>query len=476
LRRIYRTGDRVRCRSDGVLEFLGRFDDQVKIRGVRIEPGEIREAIEAIPGVRAAAVLAEGEERGRCLSAFVVTSASDGPSVDQIRGSLRDRLPIHLIPRRITRIDRLPTTPHGKLDGASLLRFPNRPPTLVSTETETTRIPPRDAMELEVAQVWQAIFGHEVGIDEDFFALGGDSLSAMDLLARIDRQCGVPLPISALLKKPTVAGLASALVDRRGPGGWSPLVPIQSEGDRPPLYCVHPGGGNVLCYVELARALGPSQPLFGLQAPGVDEGRSPLISVEAMARCYLDAIESAMPVGPIRLCGWSFGGVVAFEMARRLAEEGRPVERLVLLDAGFVYSFAILRALIPSEQPLVQFLGAERDAIFPEFRRYAERSQIIPSGASNVQIRRIFEVFMANVEALYIYRPEAYRGGPITLMMAEEPFADRRRDPVGEWRRLCGELEIVSVPGNHLTMLRSPHVATLAERLKSRLSRSMIGG
>jgi amino acid adenylation domain-containing protein len=479
-RRVYRTGDRVRRRPDGVLEFLGRLDDQVKIRGIRIEPGEVREAIEAMPGVRAAAVLAEGEGRGRRLSAFVVASAAEGPSTDQIGEFLRDRLPIHLVPGRITRIERLPTTAHGKLDRASLLEIPDRPQpstsTLAGTRAGTGQTPPRDAMELEVARAWQAIFGCEVGIDDDFFALGGDSLSAMDLLARLDRECGVRLPVAALLDNPTVAGLASALVDRRGPGGWSPLVPIQAEGELPPLYCVHPGGGNVLCYVELARALGPSRPLFGLQAPGVDEGKSPLTSVEAMAETYLDAIRSASPAGPIQLCGWSFGGVVAFEMARRLAEEGRPVDRLVLIDAGFLYSFAILRALIPGEQPLVKFLGARRDAIFPEFRRHAERSQIVPPGASEAQVRRIFEVFMANVEALYAYRPEPYHGGVITLMMAEEPFADRRRDPVDEWRRLCEELDIVSVPGNHLTMLRSPHVATLAGRLEPRLSPPTIGG
>ncbi|QDV33137.1 amino acid adenylation domain-containing protein [Tautonia plasticadhaerens] len=472
--RVYRTGDRVIRRADGVLEFLGRVDDQVKIRGVRIEPGEVRGAIEAIEGVRAAAVLAEGEGRDRHLAAFVVPGRGSGLSVDRIREDLRDRLPIHLLPPRITLVDRLPTTPHGKLDRAALAGLDPR--RVQGTSTAPPRTPPRDAPELEVARAWEELFGREVGVDDDFFALGGDSLSAMDLLARIARRCGEALPIAALLDDPTVAGLASALAERRGPGGWSPLVPIRAEGSRHPLYCVHPGGGNVLCYVELARALGPAQPLFGLQAPGVDEGRAPLTSVEAMADEYLDAIRSARPSGPIRLCGWSFGGVVAFEMARKLAEEGRPVDRLVLLDAGFLYSFAILRGLIPSEQPLVRFLGAKRDAIFPEFRRHAGRSQVVPPGASEALTRRVFEVFMANVEALYAYRPAPYRGGAITLMMAEEPFADRRRDPVDEWRRLCDDLDVVPVPGNHLTMLRPPHVGALADRLGERLRRAPVGG
>jgi thioesterase domain-containing protein len=299
--------------------------------------------------------------------------------------------------------------------------------------------------------------------------MGGDSLAAMDLLSRLHRQSGVALSIGAMMKRPTVAGLAEALSRQRTADDWSPLVPIQAGGIRPPVFCIHPGGGNVLCYVELARALGQDQPLYGLQAPGVDDDRPPLTSVGAMADAYLKAIRTVQPDGSPRLCGWSFGGVVAYEMARRLAQEGNPPEQLLLIDAGFLHAFAILRALIPSETPLFQFLGAERAEIFPEFRRHAEVSKIVPPGASDRQIRRIFEVFMANVEALYSYRPEPYEGGRISLLMAEEAIADRRRDPLDEWRRLSNDLDIVTVPGNHLTMMRPPHVQALARAMVDRM-------
>lgn len=469
-RRLYRTGDRVRQRHDGHFEFLGRLDEQVKIRGIRIEPSEVRDVLERHPQVRAAAVLPEGQGADRRLAAFIVPESAGQLSLDSLREHLRKNVPIHLMPGRMSLVNDLPRTDHGKLDHRALLdSVRDRPRRARPEEERTLPSAPRNAGELLVARVWNELFDREVEIHDDFFEIGGDSLAAMDLLSRLHRESGVSLSIAAMMQRPTVAGLAEALSHRRTSDAWSPLVPIQDRGNRPPLYCIHPGGGNILCYLDLARALGQDQPLYGLQAPGVDDERTPMTSVEAMADAYLEAITAVQPRGSIRLCGWSFGGVVAYEMARRLAEEGDPPERLLLIDAGFLHSFAILRALIPSETPLFQFLGARRNGIFPEFRRHAEASKIVPPGASERQIRRIFEVFMANVEALYSYRPEPYSGGRISLLMAEDHLADRRRDPLDEWRRLSDDLDVATIPGNHLTMMRPPHVDALARAIVDRV-------
>ncbi|MEW4570861.1 amino acid adenylation domain-containing protein [Tautonia sp. JC769] len=471
-RRFYRTGDRVRRRADGNLEFLGRLDEQVKIRGIRIEPSEVRDVLERHPRVRTAAVLPEGQGADRRLAAFLVPEGDATHLADDLRAYLRSHLPIHLMPGRFRVVESLPRTAHGKLDRRALLAAePDRPRGPAPGGAATRASAPRDAMEWLVARVWHDVLGRDVDIDDDFFEAGGDSLSAMDVLGRLQRQTGVALSIGSMMQRPTVAGLAEALARHRAADDWSPLVPIQSGGAGPPVFCIHPGGGNVLCYVELARAMGPDRPLYGLQAPGVDDERPPLTSVEAMAESYLEAIRTVQPEGPLRLCGWSFGGVVAYEMARRLESEGKAPEQLFLIDAGFLHAFAILRALIPSETPLFQFLGAKRVDIFPEFRRHAEVSKIVPPGASARQIRRIFEVFMANVEALYSYRPGPYAGGPMTLLMAEEAITDRRRDPVDEWRRLCLDLDIATVPGNHLTMMRPPYVQELARAIADRLGR-----
>ena len=463
-RRLYRTGDRVRRRADGVLEFVGRVDDQVKIRGVRIEPGEVVAAIEQVPGVLAAAVVTEDLGGDRRLKAFAVAEPGSGVTADRIGSALRASLPIHLIPGAIVLVDRLPTTPHGKLDRRALTAV-----AMVGRgRSSSPQDPPRDPIEWQVAGVWAEVFGRSVGVSEDFFAIGGDSIGAMDLLAGLQRRLGAALTVSALMERPTVAGLAETIRRGRDPRSWSPLVSLQPSGDRPPLFCVHPGGGGVLCYAELSRALGPDRPFYGLQAPGVDPGRPPLRTVDAMAETYLDALRSAWPEGPVLLVGWSLGGVIAFEMARRLEAEGRPPARLVLLDAGFVYAFAVLRALIPSQRPLASYLGSGRSALFPEFRRHAIDAGIIPRGTRLSQARRIFEVFMANVEAMLGYSPGPY-SGPVSLLVAAEPFAARGRDPREEWRGLCGDLEILEVPGNHLTMIARPHVDRIASILADRL-------
>ncbi len=468
-RRLYRTGDIVDRQKDGNYRYLGRSDDQLKIRGIRIEPGEIRGVLEAIPGIRSAVVLPIGEEGNRTLGAFVLLDHGQHLSTDSINRQLRQRLPIHLIPCRVTIVDRFPLTPHGKLDQRALLNnpetFAQQPDSLTSHRSHPDETPYRDATELQVALEWQELFGVEVGLGDDFFTLGGDSMAALELLTRLERRFGVGLPVASLLESPTVAGIAQELGRHLETASWSPIVPIQRLGNRPPLYCIHPGGGDVLCYLELARTLGLDQPLIGLQAPGVDGTQAPLSSVEAMAAHYLDAIKANQTDASIKLCGWSFGGVVGFEMARRLEAEGCAPDQLFVLDSGFLYAFAVLRALIPSERPLVQYLGGDRQAAWPEFLRSAEQARIVPPNAGLERTRQIFNVFMANVEAMMNYRPGPYQGR-VTLLMAEEPFADRRRDPIDEWRRLCPNLEIVTVPGNHLTMLRPPHVARLATQLQ----------
>jgi thioesterase domain-containing protein len=262
---------------------------------------------------------------------------------------------------------------------------------------------------------------------------------------------------------------------RRDPADWSPLVPIQPAGTRRPFFCIHPGGGNALCYLDLAKHLGQDQPLFALQAPGIDGVRSPLETVEQMAAEYVAAIRQVQPTGPYLIGGWSFGGIVAYEIACQLDQQSQQVAALVLLDTGMVYSFAVMRTLFPEDDvPLTRMATIDPVKQLDYFRRYSAGAQLIPPGAGDRLARRILNIFLANAEAIYNYRPRPYRG-KADLLLASDKFVRVRvrRDPYGEWRELCrGGVERHSVPGNHLSMLFAPHAEAVAHRVRACLDQA----
>jgi amino acid adenylation domain-containing protein len=323
---VYRTGDRGRLRPDGLLEVLGRLDDQVKVRGVRVEPGEVAAALADHPEVAAAAVVPRPVADGVELAAFVVAAPGSRPDLRRLRAHLARRLPAPLVPAQWAFLDRLPTRPNGKLDVAALPPASPAPPA-------APPVPPRDDLERELAGLFGEVLGvAPPGVEEGFFDLGGHSLQAVSLLAAVETRYSRRLPLAALFEHPTVAELACQLREAPARRRPSPLVAVQAAGDRPPLVLVHPGGGGVLCYSDLARALGQDQPLWALEAVGLDGGEEPLVSIDAMAERYLAALRRRFPGGPYHLGGWSFGGRVAFEMARRLRTEGEEVALLALLD------------------------------------------------------------------------------------------------------------------------------------------------
>ncbi|HEU0078664.1 MAG TPA: amino acid adenylation domain-containing protein, partial [Longimicrobiaceae bacterium] len=311
--RMYRVMDRVRRLASGELEYFGRVDFQVKVRGFRIEPGEIESVLLAHPGVRAAVVVVREDAPGeRRLVAYL---AADGepPSTEELRARLRDSLPEHMVPVAFVVLEAIPLTPNGKTDRGAL-PAPER-----AGEPGAEHVPPRDATELALAGVWEEVLGTSpVGVRDDFFEMGGHSLLAVRLVARVETVLGARLPLTTLFAAPTIEALALVLREGTADGGASPLVPVRASGERAPLFFVHPVGGDVLCYAPLARHLDAGQPFYALRSRGLDGGEPPRATVEAMAADYLDAMRAVQPRGPYRLGGWSMGGVVAWEMARRL--------------------------------------------------------------------------------------------------------------------------------------------------------------
>ena len=328
--RVYRTGDRVRRRLDGSLEFAGRSDFQVKIRGFRVEPGQVEAVLLQHPGISACAVVARLNRAGENqLVAFLVHRDSRLTATD-LRHHLSSRVPAHLIPTIFVPLEKLPQLANGKLDRKALpMELAGR---LLPHPVETA---PLTSLEQRLVNIWREVLEVDrVGCQDNFFDLGGYSLAATRLAAAIESSLGYKLPVTALFQSPTIELLAARLTNEQWKPQWTSLVPLQPQGTKPPLFFVHGWGGAVFHYLELAKHLPPDQPSYGIQAVGSD-GKVPRhITVEAMAAHYADELVAFQLEGDFYLAGYSLGGLIAAEVAQQLHRRGRRVAFLGLLDSG----------------------------------------------------------------------------------------------------------------------------------------------
>lgn len=442
--RLYRTGDLGRRLPDGNIEFLGREDHQVKIQGYRIELGEVEMALGRHPNVRACAVVAAGQPRGaRWLVAHLVCDGSP-LSTTEIGAFLEQSLPAYMVPRHIRIWDAFPLSSNGKIDRARL--------TIDAGQTPERRFEPTaNVVEDALAGLWREVLdGAEVGRNDDFFALGGTSLRAVQLMTKIRARFGVALPLSILFQGPTIAALADALRPGVSAPSWSPLVGIRTTGSRAPLVLVHPVGGNVLCYRELAGLLGDDQPVYGLQAPSGGE-RAPVETIDDIAQQYLTAVVELVPHGPVLLGGWSLGGAVAFELARILRARGREVRAVVMLDTRLPRA----AERIDDDVLVARFLRDLNGGIDP-----ARPTR----DADLEQVRPMFDTFVNNSKALGCYAPSP-DAQPVSLFRAAiQPEA---HTPDLGWAPVVGpSLEVYEVPGDHYSMLGHPHLGGLASRIR----------
>lgn len=377
-----------------------------------------------------------------------------------------------MIPSAFVFLDTIPLTPNGKSDRRAL------PAPDTSHLSQAAGITPRTTTELKLVQIWSEVLNiPTVGVRDHFFELGGHSLLAVRLIARIEQQFGIHLPLATLFTEPTIECQASLLSDPTHGQPFSPLVPIQKTGDLPPFFCVHPVGGNVLCYAQLADRLGNNRLFYGLQSPGLSVNSQPLTNIKDMAACYIKALQAVQPRGPYYLGGWSLGGVVAWEMAQQLQTLGEEVGLLALIDS---YAPTILQKQIDETfltNSLVTDIGGifgkelsisanELQQLLPEEQlnrilQEAKRLNILPPEISIEQMSRLFEVFKGNLKAMYEYLPSPYSGRTV-LFCANDEVSQRG------WSSLVTEaMEIYTIPGDHYGMMREPHVAVLAEQLEA---------
>jgi amino acid adenylation domain-containing protein len=488
--RLYRTGDRAMLLESGAILFLGRVDRQVKIRGFRVELPEIERVLAQHSDVERAVVLppSPGDPRQR-LVACVQRRASSSIDAEALRQSLRSRLPAYMVPGAFAFPGSIPLTPNGKVDYHALSACEAQSP-------EMGREAPRDALELQLAHLWGALLGTDaIGISDNFFDVGGHSLLATQLMARISETFGARLPLATLFEHGTVRQMADLLRANKTVGSGSPLVAIQPRGSNPPLFFVHPAGGNVLCYYHLARSLGDGLPFYGLQALPSDGGQE-RTSVAAMARTYLDAILTVPGKGVPILGGWSMGALVAFEIAHLYTGARGQLPTVVVLDqrapeAGSGDGQDDLSRLASFSRKVSELVGRdlgldaaalagrtedERAALFLErFKAHG----LAPEATDLKGFRSFLDLMLTHNRITADYAPEGYPGQVLVFRAADPMGFDGSANPPAErpwdlgWQKhTSNPVRVVDVPGNHVSMMQTPNVQTLAERLAERLGLS----
>ena len=326
--RLFRTGDSGRWLASGSLEILGRLDHQVKVRGFRIEPGEVEAVLCQHPGIKEAAVAArDGPGEIKELVAYITTDAP-WSELGNLRQQLCRKLPEPMVPARFVVLEKMPKTANGKCDRKALPGSAGR-----ELAFGAAFVAPRNPTENMLAAIWAAVLGRDaVGIHDDFFDLGGDSLGAIRLVAEVKKALGEAPPVAALLGSPTVEAMARCLLATSHARRGTLLVPMKPLGSKPPLYFVHGWGGGGGSFVNLAQCLGDDQPCYGLQAAGLEENKVVHCQVEEMAAHYALEIRSLQPQGPYYLGGYSAGGWIAYATAQELRRQGQQVNMLAMID------------------------------------------------------------------------------------------------------------------------------------------------
>lgn len=485
--RLYRTGDKVRLHADGVIEFIGRIDDQVKLRGFRIEPGEIETVLCHYPAIREAVVIVQGEATDeKRLVAYLVAHDGQALVVSAIRRYLQERLPEYMVPSTFVHAASLPRNPHGKRDRQALQGEPIR-----EVEEHMLRAP-RDQLELRMQQIWEEVLTiHPVGITQNFFDAGGNSFSAVRLMQRIQRIFACSVPLATLFHYPTIEQLSAYIrqsqSERPEPSCLVRLDSGPTTGR--PFFFLHPIGGNVFCYQKLAHMLADLGPVYALQAQGLTGRRAPARSITQMATQYLQLIQHIQPAGSYRLAGWSFGGIVAFEIAQQLQAQRQEIAFLGIIDstapednlpetrefAASFEAFAVdlgVRTVQQDENlslPIED--GRVDDALLERLLTRARQVQVVPADVELPYIRQLWQVYQTNQQALLGYQPHMYAGA-LNLFQAV-PSLEECAPHVGGagWQRWVQQkVALHPVVGDHYSLLEMPGVERIAEIVRRTIS------
>lgn len=464
--RMYRTGDQGRLLADGRLQHLGRLDDQVKLRGIRIEPGEIEAALLAVPGVSAAAVVLREDEPGdQRLVAYVVADEVSLVATD-VRQRLRLTLPEQLVPSAIVFLAAMPVTSSGKID-RSALPDPDEPLGAAATLEE-----PRSDTEKRLARIWASTLRVErIGRSDNFFDMGGHSLLAVRMVMAVERDLGVDLPLAALFEGgATIAGLAAVIESRQSRQLLT--TPAGDSDSRPPVFIIHPSELSMIAMRHFFGPLGAERRVVGLLPERIDRHFRRSGTVQQVARPILAQIREAQPHGPYHLAGYSLAALLAYELAGQLRRDGEEVHWLCLMDSG---APAATRALMAPLRRVRRLRGMSFGSIYRKADAHVRRA--VDAAIVRLHLRPSGEWTDALDYRAAWKLAARYDGvghdAPMHLFVTLDTERVYGSDSLG-WRDLHrGALTICRAPGEHLTMLRQPHVDLLAVEVATSFRRSV---
>lgn len=464
--RLYKTGDKVRWLSTGLLEYLGRFDDQIKVRGYRIEPAEIEAVLLKNGQVNQCLVIATAQPNtSPQLIAFIASSTLTQADTATLQTDLTTQLPSYMIPSRFVFLTHMPLTAHGKVDKKTLLSFltEEEPPTEETAKNESYYDNHLIKICKDILQL------KNLSLNDNFFESGGHSLLALKLLLHIERNFNVKLTINDLLSSPKLSDLSQKIQDKKNNQLLNPydqidyktdslpfpIVPLQSYGDKTPLFLIHPVGGTIFWFIDLAKHLGTLRPVYGIQDPSILSQKIFFHTLEEMAAFYLHCIQKIQPHGPYLIAGASFGATVAFELAKQLHQKKELVGFLGIIDGWAFYPSALHQ-----KDKFQQIMQRQRQELYQQFNIHqlkAANSWITLQWQRN-ELLWNYALTPLDVE--------------LTLFKAQElmPGLEWTDHPTNHWDRYSHKpIRIELITGNHETMFIEPNVDLLAQMMNKYL-------
>lgn len=507
--RFYRMGDVGRFDADGNLELLGRADFQIKLRGIRIEPAEIEMTLRQAPGIQESIVVARELGRSeKSLVAYVVPTHADHPlEIERIRQFLQTKLPDYMIPVGFVVLKALPVNMNQKVDRHALPA-----PTPANLAGVKPFVAPRDDYEERLAKIWETVLGiNPIGVQDNFFDVGGDSLQSVSLMLLIETVFGKNLPLSTLLTEPTIEQLAAVLKQSKQSDIHHSVVLLRQGGAKPPIFLIHDGEGETLLYRNLALQLNADHPVYGIQPYSQDGFPILHTRIEEMVAYYTEQIQRVQPAGPYFLGGLCIGGFIAFEVARQLQNQGHVVAMIALIDtvdletplrmnlasqrlSRFTKSvnnqqhlsrqqqlLALLNIVRKKTSNLVAYevqsrvTKAQYESRMRMLRFYRDRHLPLPTFLQNIPVR----VALKFAEKGYV--PDARFEGEVLLFRATEkssvfdgteiddtPYTQIYDDPLLGWeKRVTAGVVVHDTPGGHSSMLQDPNVRVIAQTMQS---------
>ena len=477
--RLYKTGDLVSRDEKGQIHFWGRNDGQIKLRGNRIETGEIETVLKNYPAISDAVVeVIPTENNEDILVAFILGKSPANTESEQnsMRNFLFERLPSYMIPNRFVILESFPKTPSGKIDVKKLVES-NK----LTNQIKPGKTLPRNKTELQLKNIWEEILEIDgINVESNFFALGGTSLSGLRIISRIRKMFGENVPLAFIFQNQTIESMALKL-NKKADDTASNVIRLSSDDQKKSFFWIHPIGGSVFCYFNLAQELKNDFSSYGLESK---KGFDSDAGIAGLSRLYLEEINKISPDNFLS-GGWSMGGVIAFEMARQLSNQGRKVSPLILIDSYLPVENS--RQNFDESTMKKQFLGdfaatlkvnflpeeaatLDEEDLFELIIGRALQNGSLAYDISREEVWRRFEIFKENFISLYSYKPKKYNGAVLLLRPLNAQSNKKTRASDEQWKSLIGSrLEIKYVGENHYSLLSKPQAGEIADAIKSYL-------